>query len=65
MPMCGRFTLSSNLADLKNEFSNNLSGNFPGKYNISPGQTSAVIFFNRNQYKFLKTSQSLEKYYDT
>ena len=53
MPMCGRFTLSSNLADLKNEFSNNLSGNFPAKYNISPGQTSAVIFFNRKQYKFL------------
>ena len=53
MPMCGRFTLSSNLADLKNEFSNNLSGNFPAKYNISPGQTSAVIFFTRNQYKLL------------
>ena len=51
--MCGRFTLSSNLADLKNEFSNNLSGNFPAKYNISPGQTSAVIFFTRNQYKLL------------
>ena len=51
--MCGRFTLSSNLSDLKNEFSNNLSGNFPAKYNISPGQTSAVIFFNRNQYKLL------------
>ena len=51
--MCGRFTLSSNLADLKNEFSNNLSGNFPAKYNISPGQTSAVIFFYRNQYKLL------------
>jgi len=51
--MCGRFTLSSNLADLKNEFSNNLSGNFPAKYNISPAQTSAVIFFNRKQYKFL------------
>ena len=53
MPMCGRFTLSSNLADLKNEFSNNLSGNFPAKYNISPGQTSSVIFFDRKQYKFL------------
>ena len=51
--MCGRFTLSSNLADLRNEFSNNLSGNFPAKYNISPGQSSAVIFFNRKQYKFL------------
>ena len=51
--MCGRFTLSSNLADLKNEFSNNLSGNFPAKYNISPAQTSAVILFNRNQYKLL------------
>ena len=53
MPMCGRFTLSSNLEDLKNEYSNNLSGNFPAKYNISPGQTSAVIFFTRNQYKLL------------
>jgi len=51
--MCGRFTLSSNLEDLKNEYSNNLSGNFPAKYNISPGQTSAVIFFARNQYKLL------------
>ena len=51
--MCGRFTLSSNLEDLKNEYSNNLSGNFPAKYNISPGQTSAVIFFTRNQYKLL------------
>ena len=53
MPMCGRFTLSSNLEDLKNEFSNNLSGNFPAKYNISPGQTSAVIVCNSNQYKLL------------
>ena len=51
--MCGRFTLSSNLEDLKNEYSNNLSGNFPAKYNISPGQTSAVIFFIGNQYKLL------------
>ena len=51
--MCGRYTLSSNLEDLKNEYSNNLSGNFPAKYNISPGQTSAVIFFTRNQYKLL------------
>ena len=32
---------------------NNLSDNFPAKYNISPGQTSAVIFFNRNQHKML------------
>ena len=51
--MCGRFTLSSNLEDLKNEYSNNLSGNFPAKYNISPGQTSVVIFFTRNHYKLL------------
>ena len=51
--MCGRFTLSSNLEDLKNEYSNNLSGNFPAKYNISPGQTSAVIFFSKNQFKLL------------
>ena len=53
MPMCGRYTLSSNLEDLKNEYSNNLSGNFPAKYNISPGQTSAVIFFSKNQFKLL------------
>ena len=51
--MCGRYTLSSNLEDLKNEYSNNLSGNFPAKYNISPGQTSAVIFFSKNQFKLL------------
>ena len=27
--MCGRFSLSSNLEELKNEFSNEISGNFP------------------------------------
>ena len=36
--MCGRFSLSSNLEELKNEFSNDVSGNVPAKYNISPGQ---------------------------
>ena len=33
--MCGRFSLSSNLEELKSEFSNEVSGNFPEKYNIS------------------------------
>ena len=41
--MCGRFSLSSNLNDLKNEFSDDLSGNFPVRYNIAPGQDSVVI----------------------
>ena len=41
--MCGRFSLSSNLEELQNEFSNEISGNFPAKYNISPGQNSVVI----------------------
>ena len=41
--MCGRFSLSSNLNELKNEFSDDLSGNFPARYNIAPGQTSIVV----------------------
>ena len=41
--MCGRFSLSSNLNDLKNEFSDDLSGNFPARYNIAPGQDSVVV----------------------
>ncbi len=41
--MCGRFSLSSNLDELKNEFSVDLSGNFPARYNISPGQSSVVV----------------------
>ena len=46
--MCGRFSLSSNLEELKNEFSNGISGNFPAKYNISPGQNSVVISLKKN-----------------
>ena len=46
--MCGRFSLSSNLEELKNEFSNEISGNFPEKYNISPGQNSVVISLKKN-----------------
>ena len=46
--MCGRFSLSSNLEELKNEFSNEVSGNFPAKYNISPGQNSVVISLKKN-----------------
>ena len=46
--MCGRFSLSSNLEELKNEFSNEISGNFPAKYNISPGQNSVVISLKKN-----------------
>ena len=53
MFMCGRYTLSSNLEDLSKEYSNDISGNFPAKYNISPGQSSAVIFYKENKYKFL------------
>ena len=34
MFMCGRYTLSSNLEDLSKEYSNDISGNFPAKYNI-------------------------------
>ena len=41
--MCGRFSLSSNLSELKNEFSDDLSGNFPARYNIAPGQDSVVV----------------------
>ena len=46
--MCGRFSLSSNLEELRNVFSNEISGNFPSNYNISPGQTSAVISSKKN-----------------
>ena len=46
--MCGRFSLSSNLEELQNEFSNEISGNFPAKYNISPGQNSVVISLKKN-----------------
>ena len=46
--MCGRFSLSSNLEELKKEFSNKVSGNFPAKYNISPGQNSVVISLKNN-----------------
>ena len=46
--MCGRFSLSSNLEELKNKFSNEISGNFPAKYNISPGQNSVVISLKKN-----------------
>ena len=48
--MCGRFSLSSNLEELQNEFSNEISGNFPAKYNISPGQTSVVISLKKNNF---------------
>ena len=41
--MCGRFSLSSNLNELKNEFSDDLSGNFPARYNIAPGQDTVVV----------------------
>ena len=48
--MCGRFSLSSNLEELKSEFSNEVSGNFPEKYNISPGQNSVVISLKKNNF---------------
>ena len=48
--MCGRFSLSSNLEELKNEFSNEVSGNFPAKYNISPGQCPVVISLKKNNF---------------
>ena len=48
--MCGRFSLSSNLEELRNEFSNEISGNFPAKYNISPGQSSVVISLKKNNF---------------
>ena len=48
--MCGRFSLSSSLEELKNEFSNEISGNFPAKYNISPGQNSVVISLKKNNF---------------
>ena len=48
--MCGRFSLSSNLEELRNEFSNEISGNFPAKYNISPAQSSVVISLKKNNF---------------
>jgi len=48
--MCGRFSLSSNLEELQNEFSNEISGNFPAKYNISPGQSPVVISLKKNNF---------------
>ena len=48
--MCGRFSLSSNLEELQNEFSNEISGNFPAKYNISPGQSHVVISLKKNNF---------------
>ena len=48
--MCGRFSLSSNLNDLKNEFSDDLSGNFPARYNIAPGQDSVVVSLFDKKY---------------
>ncbi len=48
--MCGRFSLSSNLEELKNEFSNEISGNFPAQYNISPGQSPVVISLKKNNF---------------
>ena len=47
--MCGRYTFSSNLEDLKTEFSNKISSNFFAKYNISPGQESIGISIKNNQ----------------
>ena len=52
--MCGRFSLSSNLEELKKEFSNEISGNFPAKYNISPGQNSLVISLKNNNFYLSK-----------
>ena len=48
--MCGRFSLSSNLEELQKEFSNEISGNFPAKYNISPGQSPVVISLKKNNF---------------
>ena len=48
--MCGRFSLSSNLKELQNEFSNEISRNFPAKYNISPGQSPVVISLKKNNF---------------
>ena len=52
--MCGRYTFSSNLGDLKAEFSENISGNFPAKYNISPGQDNVTISIKNNEYYIQK-----------
>ena len=52
--MCGRFSLSSNLEELQNEFSNEISGNFPAKYNISPGQSPVVISLKKNNFYLSK-----------
>ena len=48
--MCGRFSLASNLEELNNEFSSEMSSNFPAKYNISPGQNSIVISLMKNNF---------------
>ncbi len=48
--MCGRFSLSSRIEELQNEFSNEISGNFPAKYNISPGQSPVVISLKKNNF---------------
>ena len=48
--MCGRFSLSSNLEELQNEFSNEISSNFPAKYNISPGQSPGVLSLKKNNF---------------
>ena len=48
--MCGRFSLSSNLEELQNEFSNEISSNFPARYNISPGQSPVVISLKKNNF---------------
>ena len=48
--MCGRFSLSSSLEELQKEFSNEISGNFPAKYNISPGQSPVVISLKKNNF---------------
>ena len=52
--MCGRYTFSSNLEDLKTEFSNKISSNFSAKYNISPGQESISISIENNEYYIKK-----------
>ena len=48
--MSGRFSHSSNIKELKNKFSNEISGNFPAKYNISPGQNSVVLSLKKNDF---------------
>ena len=48
--MCGRFSFASSLKELNNEFSSEISSNFPAKYNISPGQNSVVISLLKNNF---------------